>query len=177
MMVLQRIVSKSPIGRTGRLPLRQRGARVLLLSTAILCATVSGVWAFTEAQARSGESLYKHQCARCHGDHGEGKDDSFRGLRAPELIGPSAIPCKPRPFEKIRQHDFRTAKDVYDFVSATMPADQPASLESEQYWNILAYTLQANGKAPDGGRLDASSSVQMVLHPDCPPVAAQRAHP
>ncbi len=168
---------RSLIGGFGHSSLHEHGVRVLAIASVILFATTSAVWAFTDTQARSGENIYKHQCARCHGDRGEGKDDSFRGLRAPELIGPSALPCKPRPFQKIRQHDFRTVKDVYDYVSALMPADQPASLESAQYWSVLAYTLQANGKTADGVRLDATSSAQMILHPDCPAAAAQKAPP
>jgi cytochrome c len=150
---------------------------MLAFGAMILVASASAAWAFTDSQAHSGETIYKRQCARCHGDHGEGKDDSYRGLRAPELIGPSALPCQPRPFQKIRQHDFRTVKDVYDFVSAAMPADQPASLESEQYWNVLAYRLQANGKTADGTRLDAASSASIVLHPDCPAPATEKAPP
>ncbi len=165
------------MGGSGHSPLQQYGARVVVTASVILFATTNNVWAFTDNQARGGENIYKHQCARCHGDHGEGKDDSFKGLRAPELIGPSALPCKPRLFQKIRQHDFGTVKDVYDYVSATMPADQPASLESAQYWNVLAYTLHSNGKTADGVRLDAASSAQMLLHPDCPPTAAQKTPP
>ncbi|HVO24044.1 MAG TPA: c-type cytochrome [Candidatus Margulisiibacteriota bacterium] len=139
-----------------------------LTAVPFLVAAASGVaYSFTQPQADSGARIYKHQCARCHGDSGEGKDDSFKGLRAPELIGATALPCLPRPFQKIRQHAFRTVKDIYDFVSATMPADQPASLEAEQYWDVIAYVLQANGKPPDNIRISAASSAQIVLHADC----------
>ncbi len=143
---------------------------------ASVAATGGLAFAFTLTQAQSGKRIYAQQCARCHGPNGEGKDDSYRGLRAPELIGPTALPCMPRPFQKIRQHAFRTVKDVYEFVSATMPADQPASLEAEQYWNVIAYVLQANGKTPDDSRISAASSAQIVLHADCA-AGMQKAQP
>ncbi len=142
----------------------------------ILLTVSAALYGFTELQAQSGARIFTRQCARCHGDNGEGKDNSYRGLRAPALIGPTALPCKPRPFQKLRAHDFRTVKDVYDFVSATMPADQPASLAAEQYWDVLAYVLQRNHAAADQTRLDGRSSRGVTLHADCgspiPPVAS-----
>jgi mono/diheme cytochrome c family protein len=133
--------------------------------------------AFTQAQAEIGEEIYQHQCARCHGSDLEGKANAFRGLRAPQLSGRGALPCKPRPFEKIRQGDFRTVKDVYEFVSAIMPAERPASLSAEQYWNVLAFLLLRNGQLPDEVPLDGASSGAVVLHADCPSALAQEAHP
>ena len=40
---------------------------------------------------------------------------------------------------------------VFDYVKATMPADDPASLEDAEYLDILAYLIQANG-FPAGAR-------------------------
>lgn len=142
-------------------------AGLLALSAALLAGAAGVADAFTDMQARGGTTVYKHQCERCHGVNLEGKDDSFRGLRAPKLTGPGALPCKPRSYQKLRQHDFKTLKDVYDFVSATMPADQPASLSSAEYWNVLAFVLLKNGTAPDNNRLDAGSSKHVVLHATC----------
>ena len=134
----------------------------------VAAATLGTADAFTRDQAHAGERTYKRQCARCHGVDGSGKDDQYKGLRAPELIGAGALPCEPRPFQKIRKDDFRTPKDIYDYVSATMPADQPAILDAEEYWDVVAYLLLANGRAADGTPLDATSAAQIVLHPDCP---------
>ena len=131
---------------------------------------------FTESQADSGARIYQHQCARCHGPNGEGKDDSYKGLRAPELIGGTALPCTPRTFQKIRTSDFRTVKDVYEFVSATMPADQPASLSAEEYWNVLAFILQRNGTTADATRLTDTASRQITLHSQCVPASAAVGH-
>ena len=131
---------------------------------------------FTETQAESGARIYQHQCGRCHKPNGEGKDDSYRGLRAPELIGGTALPCKPRALQKLRMSDFRTVKDVYEFVSATMPADQPASLSAEEYWNVLAFILQRNGTTADNKRLTATTSREITLRSECAPGSAAVAH-
>jgi hypothetical protein len=53
---------------------------------------------------------------------------------------------------------------VYEFISAAMPADQPASLEAEQYWNVLAFVLQSNGTPVDGTQLNDTSSEQITPH-------------
>lgn len=133
----------------------------------MMVATALPARAFTAAQVQAGAGTYNRQCARCHGAHGEGKDNAFEGLRAPQLIGPQALPCSARPFQKIRTHVFRTAQDVYAFTSATQPTDHPASLDEAEYWNVIAYLLQANGTAADENGLDATSGAQAVLHPDC----------
>jgi mono/diheme cytochrome c family protein len=133
----------------------------------IFLSTVRTAYSFTDAQVKSGERTYKRQCSRCHGVKGEGKDDQFKGLRAPELIGATALPCLPRPYQKIRQQKFRTAEDVYAFASATMPADQPAILDADEYWAVIAYLLAANGKKANDTPLDKASASNIVLHPDC----------
>jgi mono/diheme cytochrome c family protein len=149
-------------GRTGRAI--GRGGLLLLAS---LAAAVLPARAFTAAQVQAGARTYKRQCARCHGVNGEGKDNAYKGLRSPELIGASALPCHPRPFQKLRTHVFRRAQDVYAFASALMPADQPAILDADEYWDVIAYLLHANGMAANDTRLDATSAAQVVLHPDC----------
>ncbi len=40
---------------------------------------------------------------------------------------------------------------VFDYIKATMPADDPSSLEDDEYTDILAYLIQANG-FPAGAR-------------------------
>lgn len=154
----------------------RRRARGLTAVGAFVIAAQGVAYSFTETQANSGALIYQHQCARCHGANGEGKDDSYRGLRAPELIGTTALPCNPRTFEKIRTSDFRTVMDVYEFVSAIMPADQPASLPAEDYWNVLAFILERNGTAADNTRLNETASRQIALHSECVPTSAALAH-
>ena len=84
------------------------------------------------------------------------------------MIGAGALPLKPRPFQQLRRTEFRTAKDVYEFVSATMPADQPAILSAEEYWDVIAFILEKNGVASDEKPLTDTSSAQLALHPPAP---------
>lgn len=159
------------------------GEQHLLLSLAasllILLSPARG-HAFTAEQARQGAEIFRRQCARCHGPYGEGRDNAFKGLRAPELIGGSALPLRPRAFQKIRHRDFRTAEDVFNFASAAMPADQPASLYAEEYWAVVAFVLSRNGTPPDGQPLTAASSAVTALdHRPAAPSAAppEGSHP
>lgn len=139
----------------------------LMSISLVLCLGGDAAYAFTQFQALGGAIVYKHQCARCHGEHGKGKDYAFDDLRSPELIGPLALPCTPKPYQKLRHRHFRDVTDIYDFVSATMPADKPASLKAQQYWNAIAFILQSNGMKADGKRLDTETGKQIVLHPNC----------
>jgi mono/diheme cytochrome c family protein len=153
-----------------------RVAACPILLGIILVATVRTAYPFTEAQVKHGKRVYKRQCARCHGPDGKGKDNQFKGLRAPELIGSTALPCLPRPYQKIRQSRFRTAEDVYAFASAAMPADEPAIFDADEYWAVIAYLLEANGRKADETPLDKASSARIVLHADCPS-GPERAQP
>ena len=156
--------------RDSRHPLRTavgRFATAAILAGALV-AVVDSSSAFTLAQAQDGARVYARQCARCHGPKGEGKDAAFNGLRAPEVIGAGALPLKPRPSQQLRKTEFRTAKDVYEFVSATMPADQPAILSAEEYWGVIAFILEKNGTVSDEKPLTDASSALITLHPPAP---------
>jgi cytochrome c len=134
---------------------------VIVVGSLLALAAPAG--AFTRAQAAHGAWLFRRQCARCHGPDGQGKADAWKGLTAPELVGPTALPEAPRPYQQIRRQRFETAADVFDFVSAAMPADQPASLEPDEYWDAIASLLERNGGVPDGVPLDASSAPRVAL--------------
>ncbi|MGD0074872.1 MAG: c-type cytochrome [Candidatus Binataceae bacterium] len=119
--------------------------------------------AFTDAQAKSGSETFQLQCARCHGPNGEGLENIYHGLRAPELIGPKAFPVDPRAYQKLRHFDFHSVRDIYEFASASMPADQPASLSADVYWDVIAYLLEANGVRPDSKQLDETSAAEIPI--------------
>ena len=44
-----------------------------------------------------------------------------------------------------------------------MPADQPASLSGEAYWDVIAYLLQANGIRSDGKPLNESTAAETPI--------------
>jgi cytochrome c len=94
-----------------------------------------------EIQIKRGSELFAANCAKCHGDAGQGTED------APPLVGKDALPLNPRRDQKVRTASFHTAMDVANFVTKEMPpkANLRAKLTSEDYWAILAFALNANG--------------------------------
>lgn len=89
-------------------------------------------------QVQQGKQLFAEHCAGCHGDTGQGTDDG------PNLAGKHALPVEPRAGSK-RTVTFRSGADVYAFVAANMPADDPGTLTQPQYNAVVAFALSANG--------------------------------
>jgi cytochrome c len=145
-------------------PLRSRPTALgaLALIAVMLCAC-GLARAFTAEQVDKGRDVFRLQCARCHGPDGQGITNIYRGMTAPPLIAPSAFPLDPRPYQKMRHFQFRTVRDVYEFASAVMPADQPASLSTDEYWDAIAYLLNANGMAVNGQILNEDAAANMPL--------------
>ena len=111
------------------------------------------------AQAEAGGPLYGQFCAKCHGDAGQGTD------QAPPVVGPNALPLDPRPTAKARKNQFHTAKDVADFVLPNMPPKGPKP-SVEQYLDILAFDLKANGIDLTGKpALTPDMLSSIVIHP------------
>jgi mono/diheme cytochrome c family protein len=112
-------------------------------------------------QVAWGQELYGKHCASCHGDQGAGTG------KAPPVVGvgKGALPLDPPPAARFRKTQFHTAKDVFDFVKANMPAGKGGSLTDEQYAAILAFDLKANGVDLGGKQVDATSASSFVIHP------------
>lgn len=53
---------------------------------------------------------------------------------------------------------------LYDYVSRTMPFDDAGSLSEEQYWEVIAYLLDANELLP----------AEVVLGPDSETITLER---
>lgn len=141
----------------------RRAALAGLVPLAAMLATRAPAHAFTAEQADKGQEVFRLQCARCHGPSGQGISNIYHDMTAPPLIGPGALPLNPRPYQKMRHFQFRTVRDVYEFASAVMPADQPASLSAEDYWDVIAYLLGANGEAVNGQMLNEDAAADMSL--------------
>jgi mono/diheme cytochrome c family protein len=109
------------------------------------------------AQIESGRQVFAEQCASCHGDTGQGTDDG------PSIAGKDALPLEPRPGAK-RTVQFRSGADVYSFVAANMPADDPGTLTPEQYGAVVAFALSTNGIKLDKP-FDAAVASLIVVHP------------
>ena len=92
------------------------------------------------AQVTAGQTLYGANCAGCHGDAGQGG-------KGPRVVGlaQGALPLDPPADRKFRKTRFVSVGDVADFVVANMPPGKGGSLPADQYWDILAFDLHANG--------------------------------
>jgi cytochrome c len=92
-------------------------------------------------QVAQGQTLYGANCAKCHGDAGQGTD------KGPRVVGmkEGALPLDPPADRKVRKSRFVTVADVAQFVVANMPPGKAGSLTNDQYWAILAFDLHANG--------------------------------
>ena len=131
----------------------RRGTLVL----ALLGVTAFAACAHNESAA--GGPLYGQFCAKCHGDAGQGTD------QGPPVVGPTALPLDPRPTAKARKSQFHTAKDIADFVLPNMPPKGPKPTV-EQYLDILAFDLKANGVDLTGKpALTPDMLSSIVIHP------------
>jgi mono/diheme cytochrome c family protein len=103
------------------------------------------VWngVYTIEQAKRGEVQYDEQCAACHQFdlHGDGLDI------------PSLADAEFRD-----DWDGKTLRQLFDLLSKSMPQQDPGSLTSEVYADIMAYILQKN-EFPAGGEPLIADSV------------------
>ena len=131
------------------------------VATVALGALVGVAYADTaatgEQQAAEGAKLYAKHCAKCHGDAGQGK-------KGPPLVGKDALPLDPRPTAKLRKTQFHTAEDVAEFVAKNMPPKKGGSLTTDQYYDILAFDLKANGVDVSGKKIDPTTAAAIKLH-------------
>jgi quinoprotein glucose dehydrogenase len=88
---------------------------------------------YTEEQARKGDTLYKEQCASCHGDNLEGAGPM------PALAGADFM----------NNWQGKTVGDLFEKTHTSMPATAPGSLTPEQVADITAYMLSV-GTFPAG---------------------------
>jgi len=106
-------------------------ALALALAVCAFAQTPSSVWdgVYMEGQAARGLTLYKQECASCHGMALEGAG------QFPPLAG----------------DDFKAnwngqqLRDLFEKMRLSMPADHPGKLSGDQNADILAYMLKQNG--------------------------------
>jgi hypothetical protein len=153
------------------------------LAAQAACASVprgasDGNLAKAQSGAPEGAASFARSCAQCHGERGE----STGG--APRIMGEGALPELPqeananadpaagdpellrlraqtRPAGAPSRDPFRTADDVYRYVSKSMPlpADKAGSLSAEEYWAIINFMLLGHGvQIPPEGVTEANAS-------------------
>ena len=103
------------------------GAWVALTLAAFAAQPARSVKAgvYTEAQAARGQALFRSKCASCHAPN-RFTDDLFYTSFADKPLS-----------------------EMFDVISDSMPEDNPGSMKSEEYVDVIAYLLQLN-KFPAG---------------------------
>ena len=115
---------------------------VLLVAGPAQAQTVS-IWdgVYSEDQAARGNTGFAARCANCHGASLGGTGE------APALAGPQFL----------SDFDGLSLGDLFDRIRTTMPQDNPDSLTRDQYADILAFLLKANGMPAGAKELDRRS--------------------
>ena len=144
---------------------------------------------YPPTQISLGSQVYYQVCMACHGDRGQGLTDEWRGqLDLPDqncwqskchaanhppggFVFPKVVPAVVSPAVIYR---FNTALDLYQFIKTKMPFQAPGSLKDEEYWQLTAFLVQANGIDLGQRTLDLRNAAQVTLHPPTPaPLPAQ----
>ncbi len=102
----------------------------ILLVACSLAAASRSVWdgVYTKDQSQRGQTAYAGDCMKCHGENLAG------GEGGPPLAG-----------DEFRQKwNAKTVGALFESIRKTMPSDDPGSLSSRQYADILAYILSVN---------------------------------
>lgn len=86
-----------------------------------------------------GKKVFKTQCAVCHGDEGEGRQDMNGRYAFPPLWGPDSFNWG------AGMHRVNTAAG---FIYANMPLGQPYSLSAQEAWDVAAY-VNSHERPPD----------------------------
>lgn len=147
------------------------GAATLALAAAACNVTPAGAsdasLAKAKSQAANGANVFAGRCATCHGERGEGK------AYAPTTMGGGALPVYPRdnssaptttdpvqlqmqaqsrPPGAPSRSPFRTAQDLYDYLSTHKPDASQGQLNPPDLWALVTFVLIAHGsQVPAGG--------------------------
>ena len=135
---------------------------------------------YPPTQADQGAQVYYQVCMACHGDRGQGLTDEWRNVLDPEdrncwqskchasnhppegFVFQKYIPPVIAPGLLTR---FATALDLHDFIQTDMPWYAPGSLSAEEYWQLTAFLLRANGYDPGQPDLNPQRAAQIPLRP------------
>jgi mono/diheme cytochrome c family protein len=103
------------------------GCSIVALLSALLMAQAKSVneGVYTSAQAERGAAIFKTTCTACHEPSRFTGNDFLSGWTGKPLHA------------------------LFDHISMTMPEDNPGSLKSPQYADVVAYFLRLNGY-PEG---------------------------
>ena len=114
---------------------------------------------YTETQAAAGKARYDQKCTSCHGGTLQG------GAHGPELTGAG--------FQEV--WGSKTSTDLFAHIKANMPPGEAGSLSDQEYVEVVAYVLKANGHAAGTQALAANAAVALKPGAAAAPPAAQAA--
>ncbi|MGD8324588.1 MAG: PQQ-binding-like beta-propeller repeat protein [Gammaproteobacteria bacterium] len=117
-------------------------ANIACLGSVVCLATLPRLAsAFTAEQAAAGASLYQSRCTICHGANLRQLPDALIG--GPEFVS---------------KWSERSASELLEQVSSSMPPEAPGSLGTAAYANVVAYVLEMNGGIADDEPLSLAST-------------------
>lgn len=94
-----------------------------------------------EEQRACGEQVYRSVCWDCHEE-----EDGSGTILDPELLA-----------------SYNNAFAVYDYISYSMPEDDPGILPEADYWAVTAYLLDSRGLLAETDLLTAETAEQIAL--------------
>jgi mono/diheme cytochrome c family protein len=102
---------------------------------------------FTAAQAARGATIFNAKCALCHGEEMTG------GAGSPPLKGPEF------------QFAWRgkSVAELAAFMKEKMPPGGSDTLSDQQYADVIALVMSANGVAPGDAELSADPALQSTV--------------
>jgi cytochrome c len=112
-------------------------------------------------QAAQGATVYANECAKCHGQRGEGLGSAGpvmgpgalpefprqTGTGDPSLYDPQLIQiqAQTRPAGAAWRDPFRNALDLYNFTAKHLPKERAGEVKDADYWAVVSYVLAAQG--------------------------------
>jgi hypothetical protein len=129
-------------------------------------------------QADYGAEVFILVCRDCHGDRGQGLTADWIATWAPDDQNCWKSKCHasnhpPDGFDLPHYVPpvagaqffarFKTALDLYNYISQDMPWQDPGYLVAEQYWQATAFLLRLNGMDPGKQVLNAQNAARFVI--------------
>ncbi|HEX4508025.1 MAG TPA: cytochrome c [Alphaproteobacteria bacterium] len=122
-------------------------ANAALAADATPAGKTAGDGIFTTDQSKRGEAVYNANCAMCHQPDLGGKEP------VPELAG-----------DKWLSHWLNhSVGELFTRVSTTMPQGKPGSLTHDQYIDVIAFIIDANGFKSGTTELKADSDALKTI--------------
>jgi mono/diheme cytochrome c family protein len=142
---------------------------------------------YPPTQADDGAQVYFYICLVCHGDRGQGLTEWRKNLTPPDnncwqskchapnhmegsFTFPREVPPVVGPGVLL---GFQNALNLHDYISTKMPWQAPGSLKVEQYWQLTAYLIRANGVDPGLQPLNAANAAKLSFVKPTPAAQTQ----